>query len=344
MKRLLVLTAVVALLPLACSPPQPAAPASSQPAGPALLPPAVGSGYRVRSLRIFILSTAVAGAQSMKGFGEWGFAALVEVDGHHILYDTGLYSDTVLRNAHELGVDLSKVRDVVLSHNHNDHAGGLVKLRRYYAKINPEAMSRCHVGQGIFWRRPSAYGELNPMPKIRVAYEEDGGTFLEHDRPVELLPGVWFSGPVPRPHDERNYSLLTKVIMPDGTAPDDTLPEDSSLIFNTDKGMVLITGCGHAGLINSFEYAQKTMCGGAPAYAAVGGFHLYQKSDKDLEWTALMLRQLGLKHYLGAHCTGIESVMAIRQLVGLDRKTCVVGSIGASFSLDRGIDPEALAK
>jgi 7,8-dihydropterin-6-yl-methyl-4-(beta-D-ribofuranosyl)aminobenzene 5'-phosphate synthase len=57
-----------------------------------------------------------------------------------------------------------------------------------------------------------------------------------------------------------------------------------------------------------------------------------------------MLRQHKLRHFLGAHCTGIEAVYSIRRLAGLDRKTCVVGSIGASFTLGKGIDPEALAK
>ena len=76
----------------------------------------------------------------------------------------------------------------------------------------------------------------------------------------------------------------------------------------------------------------------------VGGLHLYQKSDEDLEWTAGKLRDHKLKHFLGAHCTGIEAVYAIRRLTGLDRKTCVVGSLGASFTLGKGIDPEALAR
>jgi 7,8-dihydropterin-6-yl-methyl-4-(beta-D-ribofuranosyl)aminobenzene 5'-phosphate synthase len=301
------------------------------------------TGKKVKSLRIYVMSTAVAGAQSMKGFGEWGFAALVEADGRTFLFDTGLYPETVARNADELGVNLARITDVVLSHNHNDHTGGLLTLRSKYAKINPVAFSNVHVAPGIFWSRPSGYGELNPMIAIKPKFENAGGTFVEHSEPFELAPGVWLTGPIPRPHDEHNYSLLTKARRPDGEFVEDNLPENLSMIFDTDEGVVLLTGCGHAGLINELEFGLK-ITGSREALAVVGGLHLYQKSDKDLEWTAQMLSHHNLKNFLGAHCTGIEAVYAIRRLTGLNRKTCVVGSVGASFTLGKGIDPEALAK
>jgi 7,8-dihydropterin-6-yl-methyl-4-(beta-D-ribofuranosyl)aminobenzene 5'-phosphate synthase len=81
---------------------------------------------RVRALKIVILSTMLAD----EGIGEWGFSALVEVDGHRILFDTGARPSTVLENARELKVDLAGVPEVVLSHNHSDHTGGLLTLRR----------------------------------------------------------------------------------------------------------------------------------------------------------------------------------------------------------------------
>src|SRR5262249_19622027 len=82
---------------------------------------------RIRSVRITILSTMLA---DTKGLGEWGFAALVEADGRRLLFDTGARPDTVLANARELSVDLSDVTDVILSHHHADHTGGLLPLRR----------------------------------------------------------------------------------------------------------------------------------------------------------------------------------------------------------------------
>ena len=73
-----------------------------------------------------------------KGLGEWGFAALVEADGHRLLFDTGARPDTVLVNARELRVDLSGVTDVILSHHHRDHTGGLLPLRHALMKDHPQ--------------------------------------------------------------------------------------------------------------------------------------------------------------------------------------------------------------
>jgi glyoxylase-like metal-dependent hydrolase (beta-lactamase superfamily II) len=106
---------------------------------------------RVRSVRVTVLSTMLTDA---KGVGEWGFAALVEADGHRLLFDTGARPETVLRNAQELGINLTGVTDVVLSHHHGDHTGGLLTLRRELMKQNTRALSRVYVGSGLFLSRP----------------------------------------------------------------------------------------------------------------------------------------------------------------------------------------------
>ncbi len=85
--------------------------------------------HPVHALKITVLATNLAG-DAYAGDGEWGYSALVEADGHKILYDTGLSPDMVLRNAKALKVELSDVEEVVLSHNHYDHVGGLMTLRR----------------------------------------------------------------------------------------------------------------------------------------------------------------------------------------------------------------------
>ena len=107
------------------------------------------SGERVSDLRVRLLSTMLA----TMGIGEWGFSALVEVDGERILFDTGQYPETVLRNADELGIDLSDVTHVVLSHFHGDHTGGLLSLREALSGENPVAISMVLVAEGIFHRR-----------------------------------------------------------------------------------------------------------------------------------------------------------------------------------------------
>lgn len=293
---------------------------------------------RVKALRITILSTMLADA----GIGEWGFAALVEVDGRRILFDTGARPQTVLQNARELKLDLSNITDVILSHNHADHTGGFVTLRRELRATSPQAMWRAHVADGIFYSRPQPGAEGNSMIATRREYEGLGGTFIVHSKPVELFPGVWLTGPVPRVHQERNWSGTGKMQTPSGVE-EDNLPEDMSLVFDTDEGLVLLSGCGHAGIINTLDYARKSVRA-APVHAAIGGFHLFQASDETLAWTAGKLQEMELSHLVGAHCTGIEAVYRIRQLTHLDRKRCVVGAVGSTFTLGRGIDPLSLAR
>jgi 7,8-dihydropterin-6-yl-methyl-4-(beta-D-ribofuranosyl)aminobenzene 5'-phosphate synthase len=300
-------------------------------------PPPAG---RVRALKIQVLSTMLAD----DGLGEWGFAALVEVDGQRILFDTGARPNTVLENARELKVDLAQVPEVVLSHNHSDHTGGLLTLRKDVQARNAKALNRVHVGRGLFWSRPTAdaAGDSNLPLKMRAQYEAAGLVFVEHEGPQQILPGVWLTGPVPRVHPERNWSGRGRVRAPEGLV-EDTIPEDQSLVFDTDRGLVILSGCGHAGIVNTVDYARKIVRA-APLHAIVGGLHLYALDDERLAWTADQLKANGLENLLGAHCTGIEAVYRIRQRAGLDRKRAVVGAVGSSFELDKGIDPRDLAR
>jgi len=293
------------------------------------------------AVQVTILSTMLSGNPG-RGIGEWGFAALLEVDGRRILIDTGERPETVLRNARELGIDLATVTDVVLTHNHWDHVGGLVVLRRELAKRNPAALARAHVAPAIFQSRRTAGGkEANGLLPLRADYEASGGTFVVHRGPTELLPGVWFTGAVPRPHQERNWSGGLLLQGPDG-AVEDTIPEDASVVVDTKDGLIIITGCGHAGIINITEYA-RTVVRPAPIHAVIGGLHLFSATDAQLEWTATTLRAFQLSYLLGAHCTGIEATYRLRELIGLTRKTAVVGAVGANFTLGKGLDPLSLA-
>ena len=119
-------------------------------------------------------------------------------DRRRLLFDTGSRPGTVLANARELDVDLAGVSDVVLSHHHGDHTGGLLTLRRELVKANPKAACRgCYVGSGIFLPRPSDDGrETNDTVALKEPYEATGGRFEEVGRPTEISPGVWLTGPV----------------------------------------------------------------------------------------------------------------------------------------------------
>jgi 7,8-dihydropterin-6-yl-methyl-4-(beta-D-ribofuranosyl)aminobenzene 5'-phosphate synthase len=281
-----------------------------------------------------------------KGIGEWGFAALIEADSHRILVDTGARPNTVLDNARDLHIDLSNVEEVVLTHFHDDHVGGLMTLRREMTKRNPTAISRVHVAQGIFYSRPQKDGtEGNPMIAIRQAFEATGGRFIQHDHIEEIFPGVWVTGPVPRVFPEHNWSSSPNslgVQTPQGPK-EDTVPDDQSVVLNTPKGLVVIPGCGHAGIVNILTDAENEYRS-TPVYGVLGGLHLFAASDEQVNWTADKMKGFGVSYLVGAHCTGIESLYRLRERMGLTRRTAVVGAVGASFVLGEGIHPGAIAQ
>jgi 7,8-dihydropterin-6-yl-methyl-4-(beta-D-ribofuranosyl)aminobenzene 5'-phosphate synthase len=314
-------------------------------AEPATTPDEARPSSRVKTLKVTILSTMLADIAHGPTLGEWGFSALIEADGHRILFDTGSHTDVVLRNAQSLKIDLTTVPDVVLSHSHWDHVTGFLPLRESVKSKAPSALARTHVGEGMFYPRTIQNTGLpdNPVLLQKADYERTGGTFVVHDKAIELYPGIWLTGPIPRTHPERNWnSDGVRLETPKGPT-EDNLPEDMSLVLDTDQGLVVITGCGHAGVINIIEHARRTVRP-ARVHALIGGLHLFNSSEKTLDWTAGKLREFGVDHFLGAHCTGIETVYRFRHDLTLDRAHAVVAAVGATFELGRGIDPGAIAR
>lgn len=295
-----------------------------------LLIPQTALAAQVSALKVTVLSTMLA----EPGLGEWGYAALVEVDGRKILFDTGARPETVLSNARELGVDLSDIEDVILSHNHADHTGGLMTLRKSVMGKNPKALSRVHVAEGFFL--PAKGGPRALMLGQRAALEAAGVTFVTHKGPVELAPGVWLTGPVPRNSPEKNYPASLRVDTAAGPAPD-TIPEDQALVFDTAEGLVVLTGCGHSGVINLVEDA-RAITKATPMLAVIGGLHIFDATDERLDWTGAQLKATGVKYLLMGHCTGIEATWRLRQATGLTRKTAAYGANGSTFILGKGID------
>ncbi|MES2775734.1 MAG: MBL fold metallo-hydrolase [Bacteroidota bacterium] len=297
----------------------------------------------VKRLKITILSTMLA----ERGIGEWGFSALVEADSTRILFDAGAREKTVLENCKELNIDLSKVTTLVLSHNHGDHTVGWLPLRNSMKAIDAKALSVTHAGLGLFDTRITSRGDENrSRQKDSLLYTQSGGQVILHDGFTEIAPGVFLTGPVPRPYPEKNYTLGGNIVRKkdaSGNIVDDIVPEDMSLVIRTEKGLVLLSGCGHSGIINTTTHIQNNLKQ-QPLLAAIGGFHLLENTNEQIRWTADQLKKTGLRFFMGAHCTGIEPVYQIRDWVGLKRGECIVGSVGAVFDLEKGFVAGALTK
>ncbi len=284
---------------------------------------------KIKNFKVTILSTMLSDSY----IGEWGFSAIIEVDDQRILFDTGSRENTVLQNANELNIDLNNIKNVFLSHNHKDHTGGLINLRNKY----PNSFAEAHVGEGIFYSRPSPIGKEHYILNNKEIIQNIGVKFISHSKPSQIIPGVWTTGKVPRIYDEKNWSKLGKMLDPIVGEVEDVIPEDQSLFFDTENGIVLISGCGHAGLANTLEYI-KTIIPDRPIYKILGGFHLLKLDKEKLKWTAGKMKDAGVKYFVGAHCTGINSTYAIRNFMNLSPNNVLVGSVGTYIN-NYGIFP-----
>lgn len=294
------------------------------------------------AVSVTILSSNLANGATV---GEWGLSALVEADGQCVLFDAGRYPDTVLRNAEALNVDLTCVTDVVLSHFHFDHTTGLLPIVRNLRTQGQESVLRVHVATGFFLprRMPGSTGdaEWNQMIATRDSLEAAGVRFVEHDGPAEILPSVWVTGPISRPHPEKNYPSTIDVRV-EGQWVEDYVPDSQGLTVLTPEGHIVLLGCGHSGVVNALDHIRDQI-DDRPIHALMGGLHLFAANDEVLGWTGDRLREIGVEHLMAGHCTGIEPLIRLRMVLNLSRRTAVVGAVGSQFVYGEGIRPTAIA-
>ena len=284
---------------------------------------------------ITVLATNTA---NFGGIGEWSFSALLESDDEKILFDTGFNENTVLHNANLLGKDLSQVEKVILSHFHGDHTGGLIKLRKTFKEINPKAFSTVYVADGFFEQRYDENGELrgfiggfNDVDNFLKETDDLGIRFVILKEPIEISKNLYLSGPVERIH-ERVVVSPGFYLKKDGLLLDDLVLDDQSLGILTEQGWYMMSGCGHAGMINTAQKFKSIQ--NRDVIGAIGGFHLFRSSDDVVTKTALALKEFGLKQLVGGHCTGIHEARKIADIVNIQNKNLSHGAIGTIVTKD----------
>jgi len=250
--------------------------------------------------RITILCDNTVGAL-FGTLGEHGFAALVEWEGGSLLFDTG-QGETLLHNALRMNRDLHRVEGVALSLGHYDHTGGLLPLLRYCGG------KELFAHPGLFARRYRVKDTGESIP-IGIPYEEGflrgvGGKFSLSDRFREIAPGIFLTGEVPRktPFERGDAGLFCD----DAGCAADSVADDQSLIITGSRGLVLLLGCCHAGVINTIDHARE-QTGVAEVYAVIGGTHLGFSDPAQLDETVRALRGYRVHKLCAGHCTGFAA-------------------------------------
>ena len=252
--------------------------------------------------------------------GEHGFSALIEpTEGEPILFDTG-QGATLLHNARRMNKDLSLVRKVVISHGHYDHTGGLRPLLQECGR------KTAYGHHGIFAARYRVKdtGEhlAIGMQYDRTSLENEGATFDLSDEFRQIAPNVFLTGQVPRTIE---FEAGDRGLFCDCNGQEaDNTPDDQSLVLATEKGLAVILGCCHAGLVNTIEHiAVRT--GRRDVYAVIGGTHLGFCDNKQLDLTIAAIRGMGLKKIAGAHCTGFSASSRMSQELPKEFQIAMVG-------------------
>lgn len=255
---------------------------------------------------------------------EHGFSAWIEIAGRRLLFDTGQGS-VFASNLEKLGIDLGTADTVVLSHGHYDHTGGV-----------PLAIA--HAPTAAIYAHPAVTG---PRYAIRdgvvksIAIPEAARRALERHRfgirwvtrPMDLAltVGAGITGPIPRLTDYEDTG--GPFFIDKDSAHPDPITDDLSLWIRTNRGLVVVVGCCHAGLVNTLRRALE-LSGESRLHAVLGGFHLTEASERRLTRTMTELRELGPDLIVPCHCTGDVAVERFRQTFG---ERVAIGSAGAHY-------------
>ncbi|MDO5845874.1 MAG: MBL fold metallo-hydrolase [Methanocorpusculum sp.] len=237
--------------------------------------------------------------------GEPGFSVYIEDGSERILFDCG-YSDVFYKNARAMGIDLGKLTTVVFSHGHDDHTGGLP----YLMKILP---------QGRIIAHPDTFGEkrsrgINAGSAVREDELRQHYSLSLSREPQKVSEHITFLGEIPALNSFEMRIQFGEHETPAGFAPDFVM-EDSALVYETEGGIYIITGCSHAGICSIAEYAKQIFQ--KPVRGIIGGFHL-KKVDSRTEQTIAYLKTLNLEELYPCHCTSFAVQAAIHAEIPIE--------------------------
>lgn len=230
-----------------------------------------------------------------------------------ILMDTGLTGDPLLKNSREINADLGEVDMIVITHNHYNHSGGLVKI---LTEMDKQVPVIAH--PEVFYPK---YAILPSLGLHKLTYtgppftsrevEGKGGLLILSKKPVPIAENVMTTGEIARVSEFEEVKGFYAV--KNGEFREDELPDDQALIVKmADDSLAVFTGCGHSGIINTVHHALK-LTGAKGVRAIIGGFHLIDATTDRIERTVQELKKIGPSVIAPMHCTGFKAAMKIAE-------------------------------
>jgi 7,8-dihydropterin-6-yl-methyl-4-(beta-D-ribofuranosyl)aminobenzene 5'-phosphate synthase len=276
----------------------------------------------VKSLKLTTLAENMVYIAGLHG--QWGLSVLMELEddrGHprRVLLDTGNDREPLLHNIKTLKVDLGGLDAVVLSHGHSDHTVATVEVMQASGGCPVYAHPHCFLPRANVdkagKRRRAGVPEGQGVAEIEAA----GGEVRLSSEPVEVVPGLWTTGQVPResfedvPPPSEGAKRLVEV---DGECVDDRILCDMALWADVeDLGAWVVTGCAHSGPVNTLSHV-KRLGGFKRIHALVGGTHLVSRPDDYIGRTAEALQGFNLRLISPCHCTGFRAAAALMARFG----------------------------
>ena len=263
---------------------------------------------------------------------EHGFAALIDLKGAgvRILWDAGITRTALMENAARMEIDLATISKIALSHGHGDHTAAMTdvlkaidpkpKPKDWPPDVTPDEIDSWLDGHGVpLVAHPAAfrerwgkrkdgkmYGPIFPPP--RREWEDAGARIILSEGPYQLGPGCWTTGMVPRRSFETSGRSPSLRYRDEGRFYRDDIEEDQAIVINVgEKGLVVLSGCAHSGIVNTVNYARE-ISGVERVWAVLGGFHLARAEEDEIERTIDAIAQYGPMVVAPSHCTGFEAI------------------------------------
>jgi 7,8-dihydropterin-6-yl-methyl-4-(beta-D-ribofuranosyl)aminobenzene 5'-phosphate synthase len=265
------------------------------------------SRYRYIKSKLFLMvkvSILCDNAPGRHMLSEHGLSYHIETNEATLLLDAGA-SDVFLQNARKMDIDIGKVDAVILSHGHWDHGNGLPYLPKGLPLFAHPAVFKKRFHRG----RENSY--------VGLGFEREFA--MEHfdltliDSPVVFGNTIHFLGAIPRVNDFESK----KTAFVDEVGAPDFVPDDSGVAIETAQGLIVISGCAHAGIVNTVQHA-RNITGISTVRAVMGGFHLKQNDDITRR-TINELKKLQVKQVFPAHCTDLPAMAMFFEAFGSKR-------------------------